>query len=752
MTDYNFLNLSPYEFEILSRDLLQKHLACHIESFSSGADKGIDLRCFLYGNVIIQCKRYNDFSSLQTSLKEEVEKVKKLKPGRYILTTSVGLTPERKNKIFKLFSPFILSEDDIMGKEDLNNFLAQYPEIEKSHFKLWLSSINILQEIINRNIVNQTQFKLEEIKEKIKIYVQNDSYFEAIDILKENKYVIISGIPGIGKSTLAEMLVYRLLAGGIEEFIFLSDSIQEGYKMYNSEKSQVFLFDDFLGRNFLEGSLNTNEESLIIRFIHKINQSNNKFLIFTTREYILNQAKLRYDLFDNEEFVKCVIDLSKYTKLAKAKILYNHLFFFGVPIEYVNHIAKREYLFKILEHRNYNPRIVEALSKSKKWKELSPIDFPSYMLSSFENPSLIWKHTFENGISQKSRVLLYALLLLDGGSNYNELYLQVQIFTERTLNKYSENFDSITYKNSLKELENTFIEIKPIQNTHNQNIKYQNPSIQDFLMNYIDKDNNLKSDLIQSAIYLNLLLKLFDKKDIFGADYRLSLTNNLINSINREISNRFDCIHYHREFYIGKLSEEDIVLEKLYEVANFSDLTKDYTLDKFILTRLTQIMYSDKINKSLIHKLLSLIKRYKSNLEVDMERLLKHLIKKPTDFEDLFAFNKLREVNSEDFDLFIKCNYDDYFNYTNSVVSSLVDNASQEDSEELKNTLEIIEQIADVSNINFDDERGEIEQLIEEKESEYEPEYEDWDDRPRNSGLTSSTEDSMIIDLFTSYQ
>lgn len=64
----------------------------------------------------------------------------------------------------------------------------------------------------------------------------------------------------------------------------------------------------------------------------------------------------------------------------------------------------------------------------------------------------------------------------------------------------------------------------------------------------------------------------------------------------------------------------------------------------------------------------------------------------------------------------------------------------------------MIEQIADISNINFYDERGEIEQLIEEKESEYEPDYEDWDDRPRGGGLTSSTEDSMIIDLFTSYQ
>ena len=61
MNNYDFLILSASEFERLTRDLLQKHLGCYIESFTSGRDGGIDLR---YANVkdsanIIQCKRYN---------------------------------------------------------------------------------------------------------------------------------------------------------------------------------------------------------------------------------------------------------------------------------------------------------------------------------------------------------------------------------------------------------------------------------------------------------------------------------------------------------------------------------------------------------------------------------------------------------------------------------------------------------------------------------------------------------------------
>ena len=47
-----------------------------------------------------------------------------------------------------------------------------------------------------------------------------------MNILNEHKYVIISGIPGIGKTTLARMLVYRMLANDIDEFVFTPSDIQ----------------------------------------------------------------------------------------------------------------------------------------------------------------------------------------------------------------------------------------------------------------------------------------------------------------------------------------------------------------------------------------------------------------------------------------------------------------------------------------------------------------------------------------------
>ena len=82
MPDYDFLNLSPPEFEDLTKDILQKHLDITLESFTSGRDKGIDLRYSLSpkDNLIIQCKRYKDYNSLLSNLKKEVSKVQDLSP------------------------------------------------------------------------------------------------------------------------------------------------------------------------------------------------------------------------------------------------------------------------------------------------------------------------------------------------------------------------------------------------------------------------------------------------------------------------------------------------------------------------------------------------------------------------------------------------------------------------------------------------------------------------------------------------
>ena len=78
-------------------------------------------------------------AGLLRDLKVEAGKVTALKPTRYLLVTSVSLSPANKQAIAAVFSGR-LAVSDVLGQDDLNNLLGRHPEVEHKHYKLWLAS------------------------------------------------------------------------------------------------------------------------------------------------------------------------------------------------------------------------------------------------------------------------------------------------------------------------------------------------------------------------------------------------------------------------------------------------------------------------------------------------------------------------------------------------------------------------------------------------------------------------------------
>src|SRR5438445_7838073 len=117
MADYDFRSLSPHDFELLCRDLLQKLLGVRLEGFTAGRDSGIDFRHRTKAdNLIVQVKHYAEsgYEALVGVLKKkERPKLETLKPTRYIFATSVGLTPKRKDELLGVLAPYCLSTGDM---------------------------------------------------------------------------------------------------------------------------------------------------------------------------------------------------------------------------------------------------------------------------------------------------------------------------------------------------------------------------------------------------------------------------------------------------------------------------------------------------------------------------------------------------------------------------------------------------------------------------------------------------------------
>lgn len=512
MPDYDFLILQYNEFEHLTRDLLQKKENVFVESFTPGKDGGVDLRFAKVkgDNTIVQAKRVKNYASLKRTLLKEVVKVKALNPKRYIISTSVGLTPENKTEIQTLFNSFIQTTEDILGRDDLNNLLGKNPDVEKQYYKLWLGSTAVLEDILNKRINNWSAIEMEAIRREVSTYVMNNSFDDALNILTQNRYVVISGIPGIGKTTLARMLVNYLLSEGYDEFVKL-EGIGDAAQKLQTGKKQVFFYDDFLGSTYFQNEEKGFDQKLVA-FIEKVKHVSDKMFILSTREYILAEAKQTYEVFStkNIELAKCVLDLSDYTESIRAEILYNHLAMAELPLPYVRALlAKRSYL-KIIQHSNFNPRIIETFLNSKLYLNVEPNQFVEKFIDFFDRPYAVWELAFRQLKPVAQYALLVRMSMGDKPVLLSDWYLAIKKFVQGTYNELHLCINDQTWKDTLKILEGTFV---VSYYTKGEFLAfYQNPSVFDFLLEWIKSLSDIQLLIIRESCFAEQLYKAFGNR------------------------------------------------------------------------------------------------------------------------------------------------------------------------------------------------------------------------------------------------
>lgn len=509
MLNYDFLILQYNEFEHLTRDLLQKKEKVFVESFTSGKDGGVDLRfAKVKGeNTIVQAKRVKDYPLLKRTLLKEVAKVKALNPDRYIISTSVGLTPENKTELQNIFRPYVLSTEDILGRDDLNNLLGQNSDVEKQYYKLWLGSTAVLEDILNKRINNWSAIEMEAIRREVSTYVMNKSFDDALDILTKNRYVVISGIPGIGKTTLARMLVNYLLSEGYEEFVKL-EGIDDAAQKLQEGKKQIFFFDDFLGSTFFQNDEKGFDQKLVA-FIEKVKYETDKVFILSTREYILAQAKQVYDVFStkNIELAKCVLDLSDYTESIRAEILYNHLAMAELPLPYVRALlAKKSYL-RIIQHSNFNPRIIETFLNSKLYLKVVPEQFVAKFIDFFDRPYAVWELAFKQIKPIAQYALLVRMTMGDRPVLLSDWYIATKKFVIGTEKELHLTINEQDWNDALKIIEGTFVYTKHQDGKYLTG--YQNPSVFDFLLEWIKTLSDIQELIIRESFFTEQLYKAF---------------------------------------------------------------------------------------------------------------------------------------------------------------------------------------------------------------------------------------------------
>lgn len=458
--------------------------------------------------VILQCKHWasTPFKQLLSSLKKtELPKIKKLNAGRYILAVSLPLSRKDKKEIAVVLGSHLVSQSDIYGKEDLNDILRVSPEVEQNHYKLWLHSASVLAHIFHNAILGRSSYSLEEIRDASCRYVITSNHEKALTMLNETGVVIITGEPGIGKSTLAEHLCIHYVA---EDYSYLKigKEISEAEAVFTQDTKQIFYFDDFLGRNYLE-ALSGHEGSEITQFIRRVGKNPKKRFVLTSRSTIINQGKMLIDQLQHSNIEKkeYEIKIDSLTELDRAKILYNHIWHSQLNADHINELYKDRRYRRIISHRNFNPRLISYVTDSTRLEGDAAATYWPFVERSLNNPAQVWENPFVAQQDDFGRLLI-VLVVLHGrkiietelSSAYNEF---LSLPSSQSLKGRSD------FQTNIRTLTGSFFN-RYISVGDPNSIDLFNPSIGDFVLSRYSQDTVTLTNAFVSLRTMSSLLTL----------------------------------------------------------------------------------------------------------------------------------------------------------------------------------------------------------------------------------------------------
>lgn len=510
--EYDFSKINDEEYEELFKDILKSETGENFRTFAKGRDGGIDVISTNAKNRIIgQAKHYvkTPMTQLLKDLQnKEKPKVTRLNPDRYIVAFSQEITSQAYKKILEIFSPFLKDGNDIYDLKRMKEILDNDEKLINKWYKLWLPSKEIIDKILKNSENAITSFYKEKIDKEVQLFIETKYYKEAIKTLQKENVIIIHGNPGTGKTTLANILVYQFLARDYKLKYIMNSELSNINNLINIDEKEIILIDDFLGSNILE--LEAGKETALATLINLCRFKKNKKLILVTRTVLYNRAKNTYEKFNEVDNKICnlMIDTSRINILERAKILYNHLSFYGInSTEKYEAFIKNKLYLKIIRSHNFNPRIVAEIVENAALRLDNNDEIVQMIDDSLSNPNSIWEYYYKN-LNAEEKIILKLIAIFNREINMDILKDVFDGIYHKIAKKYNLSIKENCFLESIRTLSGSLVRI--VNREDSKMINLANPSIRDYIIDIFSKNEyNLITDYIDTNLYIEQLLFLY---------------------------------------------------------------------------------------------------------------------------------------------------------------------------------------------------------------------------------------------------
>lgn len=339
---------------------------------------------------------------------------------------------------------------------------------------------------IKNNEVNAYQQEskcyIESIREK-KIFVP-ESYNEFFSELKENRFLIIEGSAGIGKTTLSEWIILQLCIDKPNLVILnttfenIETIIDQMRKVISIDTPVIIYLNDFFGSNFLAVDPSKANE-LLKKLEINVKTFQNLFVLVTSRDNVEKMAmesikkddlkilqnythELSTKSFSDEEKLQFMVENSK-SKFTiqdfKPSNILDTFLLKGKFIPEVDIIIKR-----------FNPRLILRTLDTIEGGE-SKDEKINILTKSLLNPIDLYTEELEL-LSEEAKILLFNLFFI----------IPYTTFKSIDRKKFILSLNKIELK---KDINNILLELKQWIDASNE-IKFRDPGILDFLAKYLD--------------------------------------------------------------------------------------------------------------------------------------------------------------------------------------------------------------------------------------------------------------------------